>query len=183
MKTRIFRRLRDFARDNEGSISVEFVMVMPILFWSFMAIYVYFDGYRQSTIQLKAAYTVSDLLSRETESVTDTYIDSMHDLLQILTRADSSTDLRVSVVRWDEGDSRYYIDWSESRNYGDPHDNTSIRNLDDYLPVMPDNERVILVETRNVYEPDFDIGMTDKDLENFVFTRPRFAPQLVFSDG
>lgn len=183
MKTRIFRRLKNFRDATEGSVSVEFVMMMPILFWSFMAVYVYFDGYRQSTNQLKAAYTVSDLLSRETQSVSDGYIDSLHDLLQILTRADSSTDLRVSVVRWDEDDNRYYIDWSETRDYGDPLTNATIGDLNDLLPVMPDNERVILVETRNVYAPRWDIGMADQDLENFVFTRPRFAPQLVFSNS
>ena len=56
-------------------------------------------------------------------------------------------------------------------------------DLNDLLPVMPDNERVILVETRNVYAPRWDIGMADQNLENFVFTRPRFAPQLVFSNS
>ena len=44
MLTRLLKsRFKRFAQDNSGSITVEFVLAMPILFWSFMAAYVFFD--------------------------------------------------------------------------------------------------------------------------------------------
>ena len=48
------------------------------------------------------------------------------------------------------------------------------------LPLMVDEERQILVETRTVYEPPFTVGLSQQTLRTFVFTRPRFAPQVLF---
>jgi Flp pilus assembly protein TadG len=174
----LINRLKLFGAETRGSVAVEFVIMMPILFWAFMATYVFFDGYRQSAVNLKAAYTISDLISRETEILNDEYIDSMYSLMQILTRTSSSLSLRITVIRWDEADDRYYVDWSTNRQYGSNLTNATIGNIESQLPVMPDNERVILVETINTFVPALNVGMDDRQLENFVFTRPRFAPQL-----
>ena len=175
-------RLRGFARDTQGSVSVEFILAMPMVFWAFMGVNVYFDGYRQSSVNLKAAYTISDVLSRETIEINDTYVDSMFSLLQFLTRTNSVVEMRISVLSWDESDGVHHVDWSKSRSYGDPLDDTAVSQMKDKLPVMPDNDRLILVETRNIFVPLFNVGMENKKLENFVFSRPRFAPQLVFDN-
>lgn len=174
----LISRLKAFAGETRGSVSVEFLLVIPLVFWAYMAAYVFFDGYRQSAVNLKAAYTISDLVSRETDFLTDEYIDSMYSLMQLLTRTSSSVSLRITVVRWDAGDDRYYVDWSTNREYGSNLTNATIGDIAAKLPVMPDNERVILVETINTYVPALNVGMDDQQLENFVFTRPRFAPQL-----
>ena len=186
MLTRLLKsRFKRFAQDNSGSITVEFVLAMPILFWSFMAAYVFFDGYRQSAVNLKAAYTISDLVSRETSFIDDDYIDSMLNLLQLMTDASSSGDvtMRISVIRWDQEDDRYYLDWSANRGFSEELTNANLNDLKDRLPTMPDNERVILVETNNVFVPLFNIGMDDINLSNFVFTRPRFVSQVPWDNG
>lgn len=180
-KRMIYARVKTFLADTGGSVSVEFLMVMPALFWAFMSTYTYFDGYRQSAVNLKAAYTISDLISRETEVINPAYIDGMHELIQVLTRSGSDTKMRITVIRWDEADDRYYVDWSTNRGYDINLDNTNIADIKAKLPVMPDNERVILVETINAFEPPFDVGVNMQSLENFVFTRPRFAPQVLFA--
>lgn len=177
------RRFTAFREDQSGSITIEFVLVMPILFWSFMAGYVFFDGYRQSAINVKAAYTISDLLSRETAAITPAYIDSMYELHRLLVRATSPTTLRISVVRWSETDDRYYRDWSAARGGIDPLTDADMADIEDRLPTMPNAERVILVETTNTFVPLFNVGMENKSLNNFVFTRPRFAPQLAWSSS
>ena len=51
-------------------------------------------------------------------------------------------------------------------------------DLAERLPVMPDGERVILVETSNEWVPAFNVGFETTLLDNFNFTSPRFAPQL-----
>ncbi len=180
---RLTRRLKTFSADTSGNVSVEFVLAMPIIFWAFMAIYVYFDGYRQSTVNLKAAYTISDLISRETEIIDDEYVDSMQAMLQILTRASSAIDMRISVVRWDAGDDRYYVEWSVKRGYDVVLTNASISSIEDKLPLLPDNEIVILVETTNTFVPLFNVGMDHKSLVNFVFTKPRWVDQLCYIPG
>ncbi len=177
---RLHALARAFARETRGSVSIEFVIMMPLLFWAFMASYVFFDGYRQSAVNLKAAHTIGDLISRETNAITDEYIDSMQSLLQVLTRASSPVSLRVTVVRWDEGDGRYHVDWSEARGFASTLGNGDMAAIAARLPVMPDNERVILIETSNTFIPLFNVGLDNIDLDNFMFTRPRFAPQVVF---
>lgn len=176
--------LSRFCAETHGSTSIEFVIMMPMLFLSFMCAYVFFDGYRQSAVNLKAAYTISDLISRETNVVNDSYIDAMYSLMRELTRTPSPIRIRISVVRWDEADARYYLDWSEARGADfDALTDDDLLGMDDKLPTMPDNERVILVETSNTFVPLYNIGMENIDLNNFVFTRPRFAPQVVFDSG
>lgn len=173
-----------FREDTRGSITVEFVIMIPIIFWAFMALYVFFDGYRQSSINLKAAYTISDVLSRETGYVDDDYIDAMQSLFQFLTLDGSETGLRISVLRWDADDEKHYVDWSTERDWPSATvwTDANIDTIEDQLPVMSDGERLILVETHNTYEPIFNVGLGTQDLENFVFTSPRFVEQVVWDD-
>ncbi|WP_293573099.1 pilus assembly protein [Phaeobacter sp.] len=174
----LFRRYR---RETDGSVSVEYAFYMPLLLGLFAAFYTYFDAFRQEGVNLKAAYTISDLISRETTTLNEEYIDSMHELAKLLIRVDSSISLRISVIRWDEDDDRYYVDWSKVRGGGFfEWQDATINQVKDDLPNMPDQERVILVETRNDIEPAFRVGLPSMDIDNFVFTRPRFSPQIPF---
>lgn len=186
------QKLKTFARDEEGSSVVEMCFYLPMLVFIFVAMFTYFDLFRQQTVNLKAAYTISDLISRETEEINDTYIDSMYNLHDLLTRVDTTIALRVSVVRWDDDDQRYYVDWSVQR--GDtltPWTDSSISDVKDNLPTMPDQERIILVETENMVNAAFDLGALPglhdslgiQNVSSFVFTRPRFASQVVYVSG
>ena len=173
--------LKTFRRDTDGSVSIETAFYLPALLLVFAAIYTYFDAFKQESANLKAAYTISDLISRETNAVNNDYIDSMHALTEVLIRAGTTISLRISVIRWDEADDRYYVDWSVNRgtqflSWTD----ATISDVETRLPTMPDQERVILVETQNAVDAAFKIGLPDMNIYNFVFTRPRFAPQIVF---
>jgi len=64
-----------------------------------------------------------------------------------------------------------------------PLTSDDVRDWHDKLPVMPNNERVTLVETWRDFEPLFKTGLERRDIYNFVFTRPRYAPRTVWSDG
>ncbi|MFW8634388.1 TadE/TadG family type IV pilus assembly protein [Cribrihabitans pelagius] len=178
------RRIGAFARDTRGNVSIEFAFYAPLLLGLFAAIYTFFDAFRQENVNLKAAYTISDLISRETNYVNEAYIDSMHALAGLLVRGGTSLSTRISVVRWDEAGNRYYVDWSKVRGtaYTEWADG-DINNIKEKLPAMPDQERVILVETKNSVEPAFNIGLPSMAIENFIFTRPRFAPQVVFVES
>ena len=174
-------RLKAFRRNTDGMVSIEFAFYMPFLLFIFASIYTYFDAFKQESANLKAAYTVSDLISRETNAINNDYIDSMHSLTKLLIRSGSSISLRISVIRWDEDDDRYYVDWSVNRGTAlTSWTDATISNVEDDLPAMPDQERVILVETQNDVDAAFKIGLPDMEIYNFVFTRPRFAPQIVF---
>lgn len=181
--------LNRFRRDEEGSVAIEAAFYFPLLLAMFAAIFTLYDAFRQESISIKAAYTISDLVSRETATLDDTYMDNMYLLTQAMTRDTRDVSMRISVVYWDEASESYGVDWSVERGTGlDIWNNGTINTVADNLPTLPDQERVILVETWNNLLPIFDVGLDNFDLYNFVFTRPRFAGQIIFegmraSDG
>lgn len=182
MMTRIRTHLQRFRRDDSGTVAVESIIVLPILFWSLMAMYAFFDAYRQASMNTKGAYTIGDMLSRETNYVTNSYLNTAHSLFDLITRSQSASKLRVTVVRWDDVNKIYKLDWSKTRGSVPALTNTQVKNMAARLPVMPHNDRLIVVETWARYKPPFNVGIQEQDLYNFVFTRPRFTPQLLWSD-
>lgn len=182
MITTLKRRLAAF-RDNEsGTVAVEAAVIFPMVMWAFLAMFVYFEGYRQTAINHKAANTIADMLSRETANITPTYIDNTKALFDMLAQQNGDTKIRISVIKWARRHDAFRVNWSKVRGSGI----TRLRHedmipLESRLPVVPNQERMVLVETWSTYEPLFKIGMDDTVINTFVFTRLRFAPQLRFS--
>ncbi|UYV38640.1 hypothetical protein N4R57_06205 [Rhodobacteraceae bacterium D3-12] len=116
MKTSpLARRIAGFRDDTRGTVTVEALVMLPLLLWAFCALFTFFDAYRQTSISHKAAYTLSDMLSRETTPVTNDYLDSAQEMLGFLTRSDTERRMRVSVVRFDLDQNEHFIEWSETR--------------------------------------------------------------------
>lgn len=180
---RMKRQFRRFAKDTRGTVAIEAVIALPILFWAFLASFVYFDAYRQNSINIKAAYMVGDMLSRETNAINSDYLDGMKGLFDYLTNAATDTKIRVTVLQWDDEDEAYLRDWSKTRGDIPPLTNGDLASMGSKLPVMSDNERLILVETWAHYTPPFTVGLAERDMYNFVFTSPRFAPLLPWSSS
>ncbi len=178
--TRLPRALHAFAKDLRGTLTVEAVVMLPLLFWAMLAMLVFFDAYRQTSLNVKAAYTVGDMISREVDPITPAYLDGASLLFAELARSSSATKLRVTVVYYNSTQKRFYRDWSHQRGGVPVLSNADISKMTDRLPTVPNNERLILVETWADYEPPFNVGLKRQDLYNFVFTRPRFAPQVKF---
>lgn len=169
--------LRRFRRDDEGSIAVEAILVFPLLFWSVLATFVYFDAFRSQSNNVKAAYTISDALSRETGYITPEYLTSLYRLHEGLTTSNHNTKIRVTIIRYDADQDKYSVVWSQQRGGAGRLNTPMVEAMRDQLPVMPDNEILILYQNWIVYEPIFSIGLEAFTFENMVFTRPRFTPE------
>lgn len=175
--------LRRFHRDESAVVAVESIIMLPMLFWGFVAMFTFFDAYRQTSINVKAAYTISDMISRETLALNPAYMTGAHNLLELLTRSSEPTRLRVTIARWNANNRIYVLDWSQTKGNVLPMTNTQVRDLANRLPLMVHDERIIIVETWSSYLPPFKVGLEEQDLYNFVFTRPRFAPQVLWSSS
>ena len=171
--------LRRFIRSEEGSISVETMLILPILVWCYLGTFVFFDAYRSQSTNLKAAYTIGDTLSRETGYITPLYMDSLSALQKFLVDEDNGmARLRVSVYRYRASDNTYRVNWSRTRGGGVALTDTLLADLRPNLPRMPNNEIAILVETWVGYHPTYSVGLQDFTFTDLVVTRPRFAAQL-----
>jgi hypothetical protein len=173
-------RLRRFVEDARGSLTVEAVITLPILFWAMLSMMVFFDAYRQSGKSVKAAFTITDMVSREVDPINNAYLDGAFNLFRELVRSDQTPQMRITVVYFDAAANRFFRDWSHQRGGVPVLTNADILAMQDRLPAMPDNERLILVETWTDYTPPFNVGIDRQNLYHFVFTRPRFAPQVKF---
>lgn len=183
MSAFIQRRMRAFLEDDDGIISVEAVMILPLLFWAYLATFVFYDAFHTLNLSQKATYTIGDLISRETQPIDPSYVGGARELFNYQTAStNSDTDMRITVVRWDEGQKQYLVDWSKQRGSVPAHTQSSISTIEGQLPVMPDQERVIVVETWLDWSTPFNVGLDDMTMENLVVTRPRFAPQVLFKD-
>ena len=171
--------LRRFTRSEEGSISVEAMLILPILVWCYLGTFVFFDAFRSQSANLKAAYTIGDTLSRETKYITPAYMDSLSALQKFLVDEDNGlARLRVSVFRFQASDNTYRVNWSRTRGGGVQLTDTLLANLRSNLPRMPNAEIAILVETWVGYHPTYSVGLQDFNFTDLVVTRPRFAGQL-----
>ncbi|PVH30316.1 TadE/TadG family type IV pilus assembly protein [Pararhodobacter oceanensis] len=104
--------LRRLWRGTEGSVSVETIIVVPLLCWALAASVVFYDGFSTRYHAQMAAQTVADIMSRETDLFTEDYVDGMNDVFDYLVDSRMPTRIRVSSVIWDSVNERNMLQWS-----------------------------------------------------------------------
>lgn len=176
----LFQRFLRNLRDERGSFSVEAILMFPLLVWAFMAMYVFYEGLRESNINLKATYTIGDLLSRETDVIDMDYLDGMNGVYAWLSRSAMPVSMRVSVVRYDGTNDDHVMIWSRGVGQPDLTQDDVDSRVSNHIPILAHADTVIVVETWTTYDPVMDIGLTDTDIYNLVVTAPRFSKQLLF---
>ncbi|WP_017928986.1 TadE/TadG family type IV pilus assembly protein [Limimaricola hongkongensis] len=180
--SRAARLLRRLGRRDHGAMVVEGVIMLPLLVWCFAGSWVFFDAYRAQSTNARAAYTIGDALSRESNYITPAYVDSLFALQDFLVTSGDTPRLRVSVFRYDAATDSYAVAWSIGRGTGvSLLTDGLLAGMRDELPVMPDHEIATLVETWVDYSPVFDVGIVPFTFEDRVVTRLRFAGQLCFN--
>lgn len=181
--TRIKTRAQAWHRDESGSVAVETVLMVPLLAWAMLATLTYFDAYRMESISYKTGLTIADAVSRESDTLTDPYIDGLHGLQTFLMIKDKTPDLRVSVFRYRANQDDYRRVWSEARGSQPPLTHSALNAMRGKLPVMANGERAILVETWSDYEAPYSVGLGDFDMSTYNVISPRFTLQLCFDNS
>ena len=76
------RQIRRFRDQEDGLVMTEFLIMLPLLIWTFMALFVYWDAFRTINQAQKATYSVSDVISRQSE-IDTVFIDGMQTIDRI----------------------------------------------------------------------------------------------------
>ncbi|WP_281983325.1 TadE/TadG family type IV pilus assembly protein [Thalassorhabdomicrobium marinisediminis] len=182
MFKRLCNRLRRFRREDEGSILAEAVIMFPTLFAAMLATFVFFDAFRNQSVNLKANYTIADSISRQSNFITNTYMVNMWNLHRFLTDSNHLTRLRVSIIKYDADKEEHSVVWSRAKGGGDNYDHVPITTIGlnaSEIPLMPNNEVLIVVQTEVIYEPNFSIGFGAFAFVNTTYTRHRWSPNNV----
>lgn len=179
--TRLHRLIRRFAGNEDGYMVVEATLVLPFLLWGYIALYSYWDAYRVMTDVQKASYTISDLISREQRTINANYINGMRLTMDSMLGADETTELRVTSVTWNEAQQRFLVDWSRVSGTLTPVLTTgTLGSVKSQIPEMWDGDSAVIVETWVDYQPAMELGgITEMRFQEFIVTRPRFAPRIV----
>ena len=189
MMTRLKTSFRGYLRDESGVLLAEFLILIPMVIWGFLALFVYWDVFKTINITQKAAYSISDLLSRQIV-VNEDFLDGQQEILDFLTPNVPESRIRITSMEMDEGldvqtawdgDDEFVLLFSHSP--GDKvtlHTQASIQNLNSVVPTLQDLESVIVVETWVDFQPRFDtgvlnfaLGVEDKTFKQLIVTRPR----------
>ncbi|MCK0102950.1 pilus assembly protein [Pseudohalocynthiibacter sp. F2068] len=189
-------RLGHFLSETRASISIEAVIVLPMLAWAYVGMYLYFDAFRTQNTNLKAAYTLGDMLSRETDPINPDYLNGLQTVFDYLTNTGRPTWIRVTVVTWDNVDEEFDVNWSQATAGQPSWTDGTIADIEDQIPAMSNGDTAIIVETNMDYVPitglvddvqtstmdfrQFALGIPAFTMHNLVITSPRFAPQLLW---
>lgn len=167
----IRRALARFRRDEGGSVTVEALLILLPLAWVYVGCLVFFQAFHAESVTVKAAYTISDALSRERGDITPEFMDSLYALQGFLVGADAPRRLRVTVFHRNGDD--YDVCWSEPRGGGAKHTDATLTALSDRIPLMADGDSAILTETWVDHSPAFESIIDAFTHEDVVVTRIR----------
>jgi hypothetical protein len=178
---RTFPLLRALLRDERGTITIEFLLWMPVLAFWLVVSALYFEAYKSRSDAMKAAHTLTDIMSRQVE-VTDAFIAELYALQRrLVSRAPAGTRLRISSVQYSETDEEYQVLWSRAIGGDEPLTTEMISQR--FFPEMADLDTVILTELSVPYHPFTSwAGIGQRTWSFALFTRPRFVSQVAILD-
>lgn len=165
-----------FVRDETGTVMVETLIVLPMLLWSYLAMFVYWDSFRSMNTVQKAAYTISDTISRETTVLPASYFDGMRSVMELLIDRDQDVKMRITSITYDQDTLQYQVLWSYSPGGLWTEMSTGDLNLmKNRIPNLSDADFATIVETEVPYTPAFNVGLNNQTMKQFIVTRPRFV--------
>lgn len=185
----ILERCRKFKSGQRGSMSVEAVFAFPMLLWAATGTYTFFDAYKAQNATYRANYTISDMLSRETQAVDANYMTGLYKVYRFMTLADTEDSwIRISQLQCasnctDEATRVLSFDWSHGVNGARNLTDVDFDFYQDKIPLLAQSDRLVLIETSLNYKPPFAkslISFPERNLVSHVVTRPRFAPQIIW---
>lgn len=178
---------RRFFRDERGGVLLEFLLFLPLLIWTMVAMVVFWDVFRTINTAQKAAYSVSDLISRQEDNLSNAFVNGMQDVFNyLMLGAAQDSRLRITSLFYDEPTDSYKLIFSVSPNNKVPvYTEDDLEELKDRIPVLNDKDSVVIVETMVAYTPPFNTGIFDiadalgsNVFEEFVVTPPRFRTAI-----
>jgi Flp pilus assembly pilin Flp len=176
-----------FLRRERGAVLVEFLLFFPLLVWTMIAAVVFWDVFRTINTSQKAAYSVSDLISRQEDNLPPAFVDGMQDVFNFLMmNSAQNVQLRITSLYYDFDDDQYRLIFSVSPdNKLTAYTESDLEALKDRVPVLNDGDSVVIVESMIDYTAPFDTGifniadaLSSQVFSHFVVTPPRFRSAI-----
>ncbi len=181
IKFPIPRFARRYLRSESGSMSLEAILVIPFMVWTYIGLYSVTDAYRTAHENVVSTYAIGDILSRQEDEISPEYLAGLNKMHKIMTRAKSDTDLRVTVVNYNFVRNRYEVQWSYATANKEIRTTDTISEISAKIPTLANGESVVLVETWMKFIPISSFLMGGFEFSDATVTRPRYAPTLAWT--
>jgi hypothetical protein len=168
--------------DESGGLSVEFAVLFPALILVYMAMFVFWDAFHARSVVVRATETVADMMSRETGSFDEAYLEGMHEVFEWLASGSPQTQMRLTAVGTtidDQGGEVFDIFWSHATSDGLAE--IDAEQLRAGVPTPAVGEQLLVLETFYSYAPLFGVAIPAQEFHNLVATRPRYVPRILWS--
>ena len=200
--------LRRFACDARGNMSVEAMLMLPVLVWALIAFFSFWDLYRINYLAKKATFTIADVISRERAQISAAFAYRYGTVFAYalerpipLTASNSRNQpivIRVTSLGYTESGTGNAISvlWSMSSDTARMplRVATELDDLTGRIPAMLDGDNIVVIETRVLWSPsfyqqyrgtaptlDFLQALQTREIDTLTTVRPRFVPKLCFT--
>ncbi len=185
--------LTAFRDDERASITIEFVIIAPLLLFMLALGFQFFDAFKSYSRAAKATYAVADVVSREELPLDAAFTAKLHGLLEaLLPWIQDDKSIRLTSIKWDAVESDYEVVWSCQINgataaldfyaYSMLTTETLTSAQKSMLPDLVPGDSIVFVETHIPYSALFDfIGLGNLVWENQVAVRPRFISEVLLN--
>ena len=170
-------RISRFLRDESGNISIETVIVIPLLLFLTTGGLTYWNAFNSNSRTAKVAYTMADIMSRH-DAVDSTDMEYLYELQNKLLPGNVlERSVRISSICLEDGE--YKVLWSYSKAGQDTQALPALKQEDvpiGIMPTMAPQDSIILVELSGSWTPQFlNVGLSGATWENALVIRPRFV--------
>ncbi len=176
---------RGFAREEDGLMAAEMIVMFPLYLFAIMGTYTYWDAWDVVNRSQKAAYTISDLITREFAPVSETYVEGLFGTMDYMMGPSLPTETRVTSIFYNGTNDKYEVIWSRASGGSlAPLTTDSVLTIESHLPDLADGDSIVVVETVTDFEPLMGesvyafIRPLAGDKKHVVVTRPRFVPKV-----
>lgn len=173
------RAWRAFAAAERGTVTIEAVLILPLVIWAYMGSLAFFKAFHAESLLTKSAYTIGDALSRE-QKVSPAYVTSMYALQGLLIEGGAPRRLRITAMRYSRTGA-HVVCWSQARGGPAAMTTARLRAMSARLPLMPEGAVAILAEAWTDHVP-FRSGIVDPvTFYELAVTRPRSSVNFTWS--
>lgn len=169
--------IRRFAGDTRGAMSVEFMLVMPMLLFALVGGVGFYATFQSFNETAKVAYVVNDIVSRYEDVDTPQMVELMDLQQKMLPTRIKERSLRITSICFAGGSYKVLWSWSSHTVDTSPLPQLSTGEIPlDMMPTLEEQESVILTETRGTWQPLLRaFGVFDQQWYNVLAVRPRFV--------
>lgn len=177
--------------DERGVMTMEFMVMLPILLMWFAGTFVFFDAFHKWIKAMKATYVVSDMLSRQT--LTDNQfildLDGVFDTIS-QTRDEADTWMAVTHVQYivdQNGAGRLDMLWSLETKTGTSYTgadaDAKLVEIAPFIPTLVNGETMTVLQTFRPFNPVFNwVGLDGTIFRNRISAPQRFDSSFLNED-